>query len=339
MTKSEYILEQSISSATCFDIEIERSLAEMNVLAEMCRCYEKAEMFAEYASDPSVVAECGIFLEADGATKSDDGSTKKNIFVKMWESAKHALSMLYEKFIEIVEKISDAPMKKMLDQIPPGTIIIQKNTDLFAVAMRAAADTLYINIIIEDFIECVRSGDVDRIKNVYAKKDAFRNYINNVIKENSESLKNSTGLMSFTKEMMIEWLDEIKKNKKLQKSRKLMKEINKLVDIKESFEKAEVSAIKSAVNNVSDYIRETTKFITHIHTECVKLSAKKQKVYDKTNYGGKVGKMRETDEDMIFPSIPSSKIGGAVPGGTGSGGEAPNYVNNNNDSLWDLDAE
>ena len=317
MTMSEYILEQSISTATCFDIEIERSLAEMNVLAEMCACYEKAEIFAEYASDPSVVAECGIFLEADDKNamriggqdpkrledKESNGSTekskKKNLFTRFLESIKTALSNLWKKFLDILEKIMDAPMQKALDQIPPGTIVIQKNTDMHAIATRAVFDTHCMNEVFEEFIRDIKAGDIKRIQSLFSDKNNFKNSINTYIKNNVDNMKAADKSFAFTKEEMLKWRESLKRSKKIQKTRAIMKEIESITDINESFGKADISVIKGAVHNISSYMKESIDYITYVYNSCIKMSAKREKIYNKTIYGkvSKPDKDKKEDKD------------------------------------------
>ena len=294
MTMSEYILEQSISTATCSDIELERSLAEMNVLAEMCRCYEKAEMFSEYASDESVVAECGIFLEADKATENNE-EKKKKTFKSFIESAKTVLSNIWQKFVEILEKLFADSTTKALEKIPDGTIIVPKDSQMYALALRAFMDSERIEFLLEDFIKSIKSGDTIQLKKM-ADKQSFNGILTKDINDdnnygNIDYYRQST---NFTKETMMECLDKLKKTKSLQKSRNLMNEVKTITDLDKGFYDGNIDDIKAAVKNITEYIRETVKYVTYVYDECIKLSARRQKVYDKAKYG-KMGAPRNKD--------------------------------------------
>ena len=301
MTMSEYILEQSISTATCSDIELERSLAEMNVLAEMCRCYEKAEMFSEYASDSSVVAECGIFLEADEATENSE-EKKKKTFKEYGDSIRKVFTNLLNKFLTVIERLFGDQTTKALEKIPDGTIIVPKDSPIFDNCVIALSSLEMTDIVMNSFIESIETNDIKNIK-IIADKTQFNEFIQ-VYRENlygdSEygNISKAYGeKILFTKEFMMENLKHIKQNKKFKKAKNIIDEINKKMisnDDNIKFYNENINDIKSAVNNISKFISENIKYVSYVYDECVKASAKKQKIYDKAIYG-KMGAPRNKD--------------------------------------------
>lgn len=304
MTVSEYILEQSISTATCADIELERSLAKMNVLAEMCRCYEKHEMFTEYASDSSVVTECGIFLEADGATANNE-EKKKKTFVEFFKSGWTLLCNLLERFHEWLKKLFADSMTKALDKIPYGTIIVPKTAETYAVMIRALNDSHVVYDIYHDFMDAVKSNNVEKIKK-FVDKSKFDEIIN-THRSKYQGNKN----VDFTKEAMVDFVDLLKREKKLQQSSQLMKEIKSITADNTEFYEGNVSDIKAAVKNLAGFMMTNTKYIEMVYTECIKISARQQKMstrqrkisarqqkaHDKAAYDGKNVDTTDTGSD------------------------------------------
>ena len=311
MTVSEYILEQSISTATCADIELERSIAKMNVLAEMCRCYEKHEMFTEYASDSSVVTECGIFLEADGATANNE-EKKKKTFKEYVKSGWTVLCNLLERFHEWLKKLFDDSMTKILNKIPDGTIIVPKTVETYAVMIRAFNDSNIVYDIYHNFMDAVKSNNVEKIKK-FADKSKFDEMIN-AYRSEYRGNKN----VDFTKEAMVDFIDLLKTEKKLQKSSQLMKEIKSITTDNTEFYEGNVSDIKAALKNLTGFMRTNTKYIEMVYTECIKISereqkilakqrkisARQQKAHDKAAYDGKNVDTSDLEDD--FRTYPGS---------------------------------
>ena len=296
MNISEYVFEQSI-----LDIELERSIAKMNVLAEMCRCYEKHEMFTEYASDSSVVTECGIFLEADGATANNE-EKKKKTFKEYGDSIRKAFTNLLNKFLTSIEKMFGDQTMKILEKIPDGTIIVPKDSPIFDNCVMALGSLEMTDIVMNSFIESIETNNIENIK-IISDKTQFNEFIQNYRKtlyDDSEygNVSKAYGKKTlFTKEFMMENLKLLKQNKKFKKTKNIIDEINKKMisnDDNTKFYNENINEIKSAVNNISKFISENIKYVSYIYDECVKASAKKQKIYDKAIYG-KDGSPRNKD--------------------------------------------
>ena len=273
MTISEYILEQDISTATCSDIELERSLAEMNVIAEMCRCYEKAKIFAEYASNSSVVAECGIFLESDGST--DTVEKKNKTFKDLLKSIGKVLKNVLNNFIELLEKLFADSTTKALKKIPDGTIIVPSTLPTYDLVINALIDMKNIEDIVNLLINDIKTNDINDIKRFAEKFDTVKNDINDRNNEKYDNFKNTANII-ITKEFMIDRIDDLKKTKKLQKMRTLMNEIKSIENLDNEFYKGNISDIKNATRNVTEYISGTVRLTTYVYNETIKASARRQ---------------------------------------------------------------
>ena len=90
---SDYILEQQVSPASCFDVVIEEYAGAIDVAAAIINAEVKQLMMLEYASEYT--------MEADDSTSTE--TKKKNIFQKIGGGIKH----LWEKFIGWLKHVAE----------------------------------------------------------------------------------------------------------------------------------------------------------------------------------------------------------------------------------------
>lgn len=280
MTINEYILEQDISSATCSDIEIEQAFAEMSVLSEMCRCYEKAQMFAEYASEPSVVTSCGIFMESDTDAGANE-EKKKKTFKEYIVSIGKVISGLWGKFLDIFKNIFSSQMMKILNKMPADTIIYNGTNTNDSINNKMSGIVIFaedINATLEmvsDFTNAVKSSDVETIK-----KFAEPGYVNSMrVEKVKESRITHNNPSIITKESMIAIVDQLNQAKTYSKAKNLMSQISSIADNGDI--NIDVSLLKSAVKNISTQIKEVTDSTYRIYNLCIKTFDKNAKSQSK----------------------------------------------------------
>lgn len=115
VTLSDYIMEQTVSPASCEDITMEQGLAEMEVYTALANAYAKQILMLEYAAEYTMEAD-GETATTTEATEEKKNSKFKEFWRTIWEGIKKAIFWLGRKFKEFGGWIKSKFSKKAIDK-------------------------------------------------------------------------------------------------------------------------------------------------------------------------------------------------------------------------------
>lgn len=101
MTLENYVLEQSINTASVNDIMLEQAIAEFEVSNALYECYLKTNLITEYSTSP--VDDSDVYQEGIGDSLKEAGGKLVEGAKKAGRAAKNVVKTAWEMFMRAVE--------------------------------------------------------------------------------------------------------------------------------------------------------------------------------------------------------------------------------------------
>lgn len=217
VTLSDYIMEQTVSPASCEDIAMEQGLAEMQVYTALANAYAKQIMMLEYAAEYTMEADDETATTT--ATEEKKTSKFKEFWRTIWEGIKKAIFWLRDRFVDfgkwikgkfnkksiekaeqiaengsdeevaaIVDSIYDAGELKTSDETASATVAVQPAKKLSAFELLTAYEVDDIANIINDIASLAEKLRTNTKSIFTANRNNSKGFIKGALSSNINAL-------------------------------------------------------------------------------------------------------------------------------------------------------